>query len=177
MIKEVFKHGFALQHLQPQRGKIVLQSQCKGPCSPGKKTASSNLFDESWYLREQKDTGQDSMKRMLQKGRAAALYPMEKKDARTSPAVLLFHCPHGSGSVRELLAGPSVRLTSEMGVAAGEQRQPQLLNNALALLQKQAGPSVFPPVPLWASQACIDGAGVQKTQGVSYAFPNHVMQP
>lgn len=59
---------------------------------------------------------------------------MEEEDARISPAVLLFHCPHVSGSVRELLAGPSMRLTSEMGAAAREERQPQLLSDVLALL-------------------------------------------
>ena len=38
-----------------------------------------------------------------------------------------------SDSVGELLAGPSMRLTSEMGAAAGEERQPELLSDALAL--------------------------------------------
>lgn len=170
MIKEVFKHAFALQHSQPQRGKIVLQSQSKGPCSPGKKTASSNLFDESQYLRKQKDTGQDSMERMLQKGGAEELYPMEEEDARTSPAVLLFHCPQVSGSVGELLAGPSVRLTSKMGVAAGEQRQPQLLSDALALLQKQAGPFVFPPLRLWHHKLVLMGPVFRKLRGLVMPF-------
>lgn len=64
---------------------------------------------------------------------------MEEESARTSPGVLLFHCPHVSGSVGELLAGSSAGQTSKMGRASGAQRQPRLLRDAPALLWKQAG--------------------------------------